>query len=58
MADDVVKLKAFCSKCNDGTLALFTYCLTDETDQVVIGSKNYIPVCRKHFNDLTNQRKK
>jgi thymidine kinase len=52
MADDIVKLKAFCKKCNDGTLALFTHRLTNETEQVLIGSSNYIPVCRKHYNEL------
>lgn len=54
MADEVVKLKAFCSKCNDGTLAIFTHRLSGEKDQVVIGNTNYIPVCRKHYNELNS----
>lgn len=48
--DEVIKLKALCVYCKDGTNALFTHRLTDENEQVVIGSNNYIALCRKHFN--------
>ena len=47
--DNIVKLKALCQMCNDGTEALFTHRLSHENAQVVIGSNNYIPLCRKHF---------
>ena len=57
-ADTVEKVHAFCSVCKDGyTLANFTHRLSGEKDQIVIGSKNYIPVCRKHyllFNNMKN----
>lgn len=54
MADEIVKLKAFCKLCNDGTPAIFTHRLTNEKEQIVIGSTNYIPVCRSHYNELNN----
>jgi len=48
-ANHVRKMNAFCSLCKDGTLAQFTLRLSDEKEQIVIGSKNYIAVCRKHY---------
>jgi len=50
--NDIVKLKALCSLCKDGTDALFTHRITHENNQVVIGFDNYIPLCRKHYNDI------
>ncbi len=51
-ANSVKKLKAFCSICKDGTYAYFSSRLTNESDQIVIGSSNYIAVCRKHYLSL------
>ena len=48
-ADKVKKLSAFCSMCSDGTPAYFTWRLSNENEQVVIGSTNYIPLCRNHY---------
>jgi thymidine kinase len=48
--DNYSKLHAICKKCKDGTLASFSKRITTETDQEVIGSDNYIPVCRKCYN--------
>lgn len=50
-ADSVKKLNAYCSICKNGTLAPFTKRITNEKEQVVIGSTNYIAVCRKCFNN-------
>ncbi len=44
IADHVEKLHAVCSLCK--APASFTKRLTKETEQKVIGSDNYIPVCR------------
>jgi thymidine kinase len=52
-ANSVTKLNAFCSRCADGTLAQFTWRLSGEKDQIVIGSTNYIAICRKHYNELS-----
>jgi len=52
LCDDVIKLKAICSNCknNDG---IFTYRLTDEKKQIVVGAKNYSVLCRKCYNSFT-----
>lgn len=48
--DNYSKLHAICKKCKNGTLASFSKRITSETGQEVIGSDNYIPVCRKCYN--------
>jgi len=47
--DTVTKLSALCLKCNDGTNAYFSKRIKLNNDQILVGSKEYIPVCRKHF---------
>lgn len=49
ICDKVVKLTSLCSKCKDGTHAIFSMRLTQEKQQTLVGSDNYIPVCRKCF---------
>ena len=53
LCDDVIKIKAICSNCkmNEG---IFTYRLSDEKEQVVVGSINYSAVCRKCYNSFNN----
>lgn len=48
-ADDYIKLKALCAVCKDGTPAIFSHRISDESEQIVIGSDNYMPLCRKCF---------
>jgi thymidine kinase len=48
-SDEVIKLKSLCSLCRDGTPGMFSFRLTNETSQVVIGSSNYIPLCRECY---------
>jgi len=48
-ADNVEILTAYCSICKDETPARFSKRISNETEQKVIGSSNYIPVCRKHY---------
>ena len=51
LCDKVTKLTSLCSLCKNGTPGIFSMRLTHETDQTVVGSDNYIPVCRKcYFN--------
>lgn len=45
-SDNVLKLKSLCSLCRDGTPGVFSFRTTNEKNQVVIGSSNYIPLCR------------
>jgi thymidine kinase len=48
--DEIVKLKALCVMCKDGTEGLFTHRITKECDQILIGNDNYISLCRYHYN--------
>ena len=48
-SDKVEKLSAFCGICRDGTLAVFSHRVSTESEQVVIGSDNYMPLCRKCY---------
>jgi len=49
LCDKVTKLTSLCSKCKDGTPGIFSLRLSEEEQQKVIGSDNYIPVCRKCY---------
>ena len=50
LCDTVDKLCAYCSKCNNGTLAPFTKKIKSGNQIIDIGSDDkYIPVCRYHF---------
>ena len=50
LCDKVTKLSSLCSQCKDGTPGIFSMRLTNETEQTIVGSDNYIPVCRKCYN--------
>jgi thymidine kinase len=50
LCDKVTKLTSLCSVCKDGTPGIFTSRLTSEKMQTLIGSDNYIPVCRKCYS--------
>ena len=52
-ADNYRKLKALCINCKNGTRAAFTFRLCKETKQTLIGSDEYIPVCRDCYCRLT-----
>ena len=47
-SDYLVKLKGKCNNCNNHSL--FTYRITNEKEQEVIGTQNYIPLCRICYN--------
>ena len=49
LSDKVSKLTSLCSICKDGTPGIFSKRITRETEQTVVGSDNYIPVCRKCY---------
>ena len=51
LCDKVTKLTSLCSQCKNGTPGIFSMRLTNETAQTVVGSDNYIPVCRKCYKD-------
>ena len=54
--DNICKLKSLCSECRDGTPGLFSYRITNEVDQVVIGVDNYKPLCRLCYRRLTIEK--
>jgi thymidine kinase len=49
LCDSVCKLTSLCSVCKDGTIGIFSKRITNETEQTVVGSDNYAPVCRKCY---------
>ena len=53
ISDKTTKLNALCAVCKDGTPAPFSFRCSKETQQTLIGSDNYIPVCRKCKIQLT-----
>lgn len=46
LCDKVTKLTSLCSICKNGTLGIFSKRITTEKEQTIVGSDNYIPVCR------------
>jgi len=46
LCDKVTKLTSLCSICKNGTAGIFSKRITLEKAQTVVGSDNYIPVCR------------
>lgn len=52
LADDVVKLKALCLFCKDGTRAPFSKRLVSNTNTLLVGGSDmYASVCRYHYNN-------
>lgn len=49
-ADKYYKLYAICKICKNGNKAIFSKRVTGENEQCVVGTNNYIPVCRKCYN--------
>jgi thymidine kinase len=50
LCDKVTKLTSLCSLCKNGTLGIFSMRITNEKEQTVIGSDNYLPVCRNCYD--------
>jgi thymidine kinase len=46
ICDKVTKLTSLCSICKNGTPGIFSKRITTEKEQTIVGSDNYIPVCR------------
>jgi len=47
-------MTSLCSLCKNGTPGLFSMRLTKEKEQMLIGSTNYIPVCRVCYEESTH----
>jgi thymidine kinase len=50
LCDKVTKLTSLCSMCKNGTPGIFSKRISLEKEQTVVGSDNYIPVCRNCYN--------
>ena len=46
-SDELVKLKSICKICKNH--AIFSHRISKESEQLVIGSDNYVPLCRKCY---------
>ena len=55
LCDKVNKLTSLCSQCKDGTPGIFSMRLTNETEQTIVGSDSYIPVCRKCYENKPHE---
>jgi thymidine kinase len=49
LCDKVTKLTSLCSLCKNGRPGIFSKRITSEKEQTVVGSDNYIPVCRNCY---------
>lgn len=46
LCDKVTKLTSLCGLCKNGTPGIFSKRISSEKTQTIVGSDNYIPVCR------------
>ncbi len=49
LCDKVTKNSSLCSLCRDGTAGIFSMRLSKEKEQLLVGSDNYLPVCRSCY---------
>lgn len=50
LCDKVTKMSSLCNLCKNGSPGLFSLRLTKEKQQMLIGTDNYIPVCRACYD--------
>jgi len=58
LADEVTKKKSICKSCENGTRAIFSHRISNEIEVKVIGSSNYIPVCRGCYMSFQDKKNK
>jgi thymidine kinase len=51
LCDKVTKLTSLCSLCKNGEAGIFSMRLSSDKTQMLIGSDNYIPVCRNCYDE-------
>jgi thymidine kinase len=57
ICDKVSKLSSLCSMCKNGEPGIFSMRMTQDKSQVLIGSDNYLPVCRNCYEINTALKK-
>jgi thymidine kinase len=50
LCDKVTKMTSLCGICKNGTPGIFSKRISLEKEQTVVGSDNYIPVCRPCYS--------
>jgi thymidine kinase len=50
LCDKVTKMTSLCGICKNGTAGIFSKRISLEKEQTVVGSDNYIPVCRSCYD--------
>lgn len=55
LADDIIKKQSICMNCENGTKALFSHRISNETEVKVIGASNYVPLCRFCYLEKNSQ---
>ncbi len=58
LCDNVCKLSSMCNLCKNGKAGIFSHRISCEKQQIVIGSDNYIPVCRKCYEREEDKKTK
>jgi thymidine kinase len=54
-ANSCIKLNSLCNICKDGTEAPFSYRIDCSKESVLVGGADkYMPLCRNHYNQLSN----
>lgn len=56
ICDKIYKLTSLCSSCKNGKKGIFSMRITNEKEQTVVGSENYIPVCRDCYERNLKER--
>lgn len=55
LSNKCIKLNSLCNICKDGTEAPFSFRLDQSKETILVGgSDKYMPLCRKHYNALSN----
>jgi thymidine kinase len=52
--DKITKLQSMCALCKNGMSGIFSHRISNEQHQIVIGSDNYMPLCRECYLHETN----
>ena len=56
IADKVEKMTSICEVCKSEN-AIFSYFKGEKNQEIVIGDKEYVPVCRKCYEELVSKNR-
>lgn len=56
-SEKCIKINSLCNMCNDGTEGCFSFRKSSDKNKILVGGvESYIPVCRKHYKDLSKNQ--